>query len=183
MCCEEWGGPAILLGVDSDRWPGCDNAAAFAACTWAHVYKPVTSRHYLHIVLHNDNCVPGAYKILQLALEAFNVRWMETGCGLVENVKRITALDTLKFRGQLDALGFASREFNSRLAETQIAEPYFLQNLKRAGKWGIFREENCRSVDSKDEHIGDTRDSIQHFELPASHFSEVGMISSDRGFG
>ena len=72
------------------------------------IYNPITNGHHPPIMLNDDNGISGTNKILELALQALDVRRMEARSRLVQNVQRIAALGPLKLRHEFYALRFAT---------------------------------------------------------------------------
>ena len=60
--------------------------SAFVPCTRPYVDYPVAGGYHLHVVLHNDYCIAGIYKAVNLLLQAFNIRRVKTGRGFIKNV-------------------------------------------------------------------------------------------------
>ena len=71
-----------------------DTAATFAGAG-ADFDNPIAGGNNSHVVLDDDDGISGLNQAVELRDEAFDVGWMQTGCGLVENVKRFAALATL----------------------------------------------------------------------------------------
>ena len=91
-----------------------DAATAFAG-TGADFDNPIAGGNHPHVVLDDYDGISGLNQAVELRDEAFDVGWMQTGCGLVENVKRVAALATLQLGGELYALRFTAGEFGARL--------------------------------------------------------------------
>jgi hypothetical protein len=53
---------------------------------------------------------------------------VKTGRRLVEHVQRSTSLRALQFGGELDALGFAARQFGGGLPEPDVAQADLAQH-------------------------------------------------------
>jgi hypothetical protein len=63
----------------------------------------------VQVVLDHHDGGAGGDQTVQLRHEALDVSWMQAGRGLIEHIQRAGPLRPLQLRGQLDALGFASR--------------------------------------------------------------------------
>src|SRR5581483_237513 len=99
-----------------------DTATAFAGAG-SDFDNPIGGGNQAHVVLDDYDGISGLNQAVELRDEAFDVGWMQTGCGLVENVKRVAALATLQLGGEFDALRFAAGEFGGRLTQAQVAQP------------------------------------------------------------
>src|ERR1700733_9036331 len=71
---------------------------------------------------------------------------MEACRRLVEDVHPSSALSSLQFRRQLDALRFAARQVSRGLAEPDIAEPDFADHAQRTLKRRIIRKKFKGSI-------------------------------------
>ncbi len=101
-----------------------DAATAFAGAG-TDFDNPIAGGNHAHVVLDHYDGISGVNQAVELRDKAFDIGWMQTSCGLVENVKRVAALATLQLGGEFDALRFAAGEFGGRLTQAQIAEPNF----------------------------------------------------------
>ena len=61
--------------------------------------------------------LPGVHQPLELRQQPVDIRGMQSGRGLVEDIQRIAAARTLQLGGEFDALGFAARKLGGRLAQ------------------------------------------------------------------
>jgi hypothetical protein len=129
MSREELRGLAVLTASDGRWWTGCDDPSAFVTRSGANVDDPVAGGDNLHVVLYNHDGVTRSDKVLQLALETLDVGGIQSSGGLIKDVKGIAALGAPEFGRKLDALGLAAGKFGGGLAEAQIAEAHFLQDL------------------------------------------------------
>ena len=83
---------------------GSHHLSPFVTRARADVDDPVASLNHRHVVFDDDYGVAGVDEIVQLHQELLDVRRMQPGCGLVENVERVATLGALQLRRQLDAL-------------------------------------------------------------------------------
>src|SRR6478672_11288927 len=99
ICC-----PTRLGFCDFLRRALHDDMAPLVACSRAHVDYPVAARNHTHFVLDDHDCISGVNETFQLSHELFYVRWMKPCRRLVEDIKRIAVLRSLKLGRELDAL-------------------------------------------------------------------------------
>jgi hypothetical protein len=71
---------------------------------------------HAHVMLDHDYGVAGLHQSIELNDQPFNIRWMQSRGGLIENVEWVTT-PTLQLRGKLNTLGFPTGKFGRRLAE------------------------------------------------------------------
>src|ERR1700709_807872 len=108
---------------------GRDDMPAFVSGTGSNIDNPVAPRHNAHVVFYDDDCIAGFDQALKLSRQLFNVRRMQSGRWLIEDVKSSTTLGTLQFRRELDALGFASGKLRRRLPKPDVAQADFPDDL------------------------------------------------------
>src|SRR4051812_44190802 len=86
------GGPARRSRRDIDRVPGRDDAAAFVAGARPDVDDPVAGRDDAHLVLDDDDGVARGDQAVELGHQPGDIRRVEPGGRLVEDVQRVTPL-------------------------------------------------------------------------------------------
>jgi hypothetical protein len=85
-----------------------DDPATLLAGAWSHIDDPVAGRDDAHVVFDDDDGVAGVDETIELSQQLLDVRWMETGGRLVEDVERLPPLRALQFGRQFDPLGLAT---------------------------------------------------------------------------
>jgi len=115
---------------------GGDDLASFVAGSWADVDDPVACGDDLHLVLDDDHGVARLDQAVELGHELVDVRGVQAGGGLVEDVERVAALGTLEFGGELDPLGLASGKLGRGLAEPEVTRPTSRRTVKGRSTWG-----------------------------------------------
>ena len=82
---------------------------------------------------------------------------------LVEDVERVAGVLPRQLGGQLDALGFSTREGGGRLAQGEIAKTDIPQRAAHPFDLGVGVEELQRLLDGHVEHIGNRFSSVSDF--------------------
>src|ERR1700685_937232 len=80
---------------------------------------------------------------------------MQAGGWFVENIQSVAALNALQLGSQFDALSLTAGEFGGGLAEPQIAESHFAQNVEGAQYLRFLRKELARGIYGQPQHVGD----------------------------
>ncbi len=104
---------------------------------------------------------------MQLRHQLVDVRRMQAGGRLVEDVERVATAGALQFGGQLDALRLAARQLGGRLSQPQVAQAHFAQHGQRArqrsnGNAGIGGKKFGGRVDRHGQDFGDILVAIAH---------------------
>src|SRR5437764_3428385 len=141
-----------------------DECSTFVACVWAKIDHPIGALNHLEVVLDHDDGVASLNQSLKQPHEDRDVVEMQTSCRLVEDEK-VAARRAVLFRtnifigevsDELKPLRFAAGKRVERLAEPQISEPDFIQNIERIAELFRFadqREKLDRFVNSQLEHV------------------------------
>ena len=95
----------------------------------AEIDHPIRSLDDIEIVFNHQNRIARLDKIRQYLKEHFDICEMEAGRWLIEQVERFSSTPFHKFPGQLDPLGFPSRERRRRLAEFHVVQPDIVQSF------------------------------------------------------
>src|SRR5687767_1478416 len=136
VALEVCGGAAPGGARDVARGALGDDSAAFVARAGADVDDVVAGGDDVHVVLDDDDGVAGLDEAVELGDELLDVEGVQAGRGLVEDVQRVAAAHALELGGELDALGFASRQLSGGLAEADVAETDLAEDVKRTAKVG-----------------------------------------------
>src|SRR5439155_13135151 len=104
--------------------------AASLAALGPEVDDPVRLLDHIEVVLDHEHRVARVDEALQRLEQLLDVREMEAGRRLVEDVERATGRDLAELRRELDALRLAARERRRRLAELDVVEPDVVQRLQ-----------------------------------------------------
>src|ERR1700733_13592183 len=133
-----WVGGDLLRGAY-----GYDLAAAAAALR-AHVDDPVGGFDHVEVVLDDEQGAAALDEFAECGKKLGDVVEVEAGGGLVEDVEgsapgfgcgvvcraRRDAAGGGEVRGEFDTLGFAAGECRGRLAETDVAEADFVEDVE-----------------------------------------------------
>ena len=125
----------------------CHDPPALVPRARADVDHPVASGDHAHVVLDDDDRVARIDEPVQLRHEPLDVRRMQAGRRLVEDVERVAALRALQLGGELDALRFAAGELRRGLAEPQVSEADLAQHVERSRNVRLVGEELPRRID------------------------------------
>ena len=90
------------------RRAGGDDLASAVAAFQAQVDNPIGGLDYVKIVLDDDDGVAVIAQSVQYAEQLFNVKEMQAGGRLIENIERIAGVALGQFARQLDALRLAA---------------------------------------------------------------------------
>ena len=88
-------------------------------------------------------------------MQLLDVRRVQPGGRLVEDVERVAALGPLQLGRELDPLRLAAGELGRRLAEPQVAQADLAQHVERAEHLRLVGEELPGRVDRHAQHVGD----------------------------
>ena len=108
--------------------------------------------------------LPDVDQPVELRHQAVHVRGVQAGRRLVEDIERVAAPGALQFGRELDALGLAAGEFGRRLAEPQVAQADFPQDVERAEHLRLVGEESPGRVDRHPQYVGDALAAILDLE-------------------
>ncbi len=108
--------------------------------------------------------LPGIDEAVQDAEQLLDIREMQTGCRLVEDVQRAAGVAPRQLGAELHALRLATTELRRRLAETDVAEPDILKRPHPPQNPRLVLEEHGRFVDGHLEHVGDALAAELHLE-------------------
>src|SRR6185295_12707339 len=100
---------------------GDDLAPAIAAFR-AEVDDVIRGLDDVHVVLDDQDRIAGVDQPRQHAEQALDVREMQAGSRLVEDVERAARGAARQLAGELDTLRLAAGERGRRLTEAQVAE-------------------------------------------------------------
>jgi len=107
--------PTFCVGNYLRRLAGNDDQSTLFSRSWTHIDDPVAAGHDSHVMFHDHDGVACVDEAFELCHQAFNVTRVETCRRFIEHVERVSALYSLQFRRQFDALGFTARKFGCRL--------------------------------------------------------------------
>ena len=89
----------------------------------------------VHVVFDEEHRVSGVHELIQRHEQALDVRQVQPGRRLVEDVNGVLrALELAQLGRDLDSLRLAARERRGRLAERQVAEAEVVQDLDLPGQ-------------------------------------------------
>ena len=149
---------------DGFRSSSRDEFPAFIAGLGPEIDDPIGTLDHLKIMLDHDDGVAGLDQSLKQLHEDCDIVEMQAGRRLVED-KEIAARCAVLFRAhtfigqvpdEFEPLRFAAGKRVERLAESQITEPDFIQNIERIAEFFRFadqREELNGFVDGQLEHV------------------------------
>src|SRR5712691_434449 len=135
--------------------PAGDQVAAARPAVGAEAHDPVRFLHDVEVVLDRDHGIPQVDQAVEHRDQPVDVREVQAGGRLVEDVEGTPAGLLRQLVGELDALRFAAGERVARLAEGQVAEADVVEDLEAAGDLRVRREERRRLLDRHTEHVGD----------------------------
>src|SRR5438552_5437467 len=154
----------LLDRGDLLRRPGGDHLAARLAALGPEVDDPVGLLDHVEVVLDHEYRVAGVDQSLQHLEQLLDIREVEAGRRLVEDVERAAGRDLAELLGQLDPLRLAARERRRRLAELDVVEPDVVQRLQPPPDLRDLREELQRLLDRHLEHVRDRLALEAHLE-------------------
>src|ERR1700733_11981482 len=111
------------------RRAGRDDMPAFVSGTGSNIDNPVARRDYAHVVFYDEHRIAGFDQALKLRSQLFDIRRMQAGRRLIEDIKSSATLGTLQFGRELDALGLASGKLRRRLPKPDVAQADFPDDL------------------------------------------------------
>ena len=115
--------------------PSATIAPAAGAALRAQVDDPVGRLDDVQVVLDDDDRVARVHEPVEHLEELLDVREVEPGGRLVEDVDRLAGGAPRELRGQLHALRLAARERRGRLAEADVAEADVHERLAACCGW------------------------------------------------
>src|ERR1700761_681782 len=119
--------PAFLVGRNGLGATHRHKLATPLSGTGPDVHDPVANGRYTHLVLYRHDSVSRPHQTVQLYDEFFDIRCVQSSCGLIKYIETVPALRALQFRCELDTLGFAARQFGGRLTQPQITHSNLTQ--------------------------------------------------------
>ena len=125
------------------RRAGRDDGTAAAAALGAKVDDIVSTLNDVEIVFDDDDRVTRIDKLVQDLDQAVDIRDVQAGGRLIEDIDSLPGVAAGQFIGQLDALRFAAGQRRGGLAQLDITEADFLQSLQFAGNFRDVGEENA----------------------------------------
>ena len=163
-------GVADGIGGDVFGGAGGYDLAAAAAAFGAHVDDPVGRLDDVEVVLDDEEGAATFDELAEGCEEFGDIVEVEAGGGLVEDVEGAAAGFGCCFvggapvgdgagrgevRGQLDALGFAAGECRGGLAETDVAQAYFVEDVELVYDFGMASEVDEGFLDGHVEDVVD----------------------------
>ena len=146
-------GVALLAGGDLLRRAARDQCAARAAALWAEVDQMVGDLDDVEIVLDDKDGVPRVDELLQHFDELVDVRHMQSGRWLVEDIERPAGRPLGELGRQLHALRLAAGERRGALSELDIPEADVDERLDAVADLRQIVEEAERLLRRHVEHI------------------------------
>ena len=142
-------------GGDFLRGSGGDDFASAVAAFGPHVDNPVGRLDDVQIVLDDQQRAAAIDELAEGVEELAHVVEVQTGGGLVQDIKRATSAPALPFAGanvgevssKLDALGFAAGERGGGLAEPDVAQADLIEDCQLVEDTGVPGEEAQRLFD------------------------------------
>ena len=110
------------------------------------------------------NRVATVDKLLQHIHKNADVLKVESGCRLVEYVKRLACVALAQFGSQFHTLAFTSRQRCRGLSELDISQSYVLYGLYLLQYGRHILEELYRLVDGHIQHVGNALALIAHLK-------------------
>src|SRR5437764_1840637 len=150
---------------DGFRSSRSDECSTFVARVWAKIDHPIGALDHLEIVLDHDDGVASLDQSLKQPHEDRDIVEMQTSRRLVEDEK-VAARRAVLFRtnifigevsDELKPLRFTAGKRIERLAEPQITEPDFIEDIERIAEFFRFadqREKLNGFMNSQLEHVG-----------------------------
>ena len=126
---EEGGGAGFFALRDFFGGAGGDDLSAVLTGLGSDVDDVVGGFYNFHVVLDDDEGVPGLDKAVEDAEQAGDVIEVESGGGFVEKEERGLGFGVGEVGGEFEALGFAAREEAGGLSEPQVTEADVLEGL------------------------------------------------------
>lgn len=114
-------GPACSNFSDFERCAECDHAAALFPRARTDIDYPIAAGDDAHIVHDNYDRIAGLDEPIELVNKSLDIERVQSGCRLIQHVKRVTALRPLYLRRQLDALRLSPGKLGCGLAEANVA--------------------------------------------------------------
>lgn len=127
------------------RRAGRDDGATAAAALGAKVDDIVSTLNDVEIVFDDDDRVTRIDKLVQDLDQAVDIRDVQAGGRLIEDIDSLPGVAAGQFIGQLDALRFAAGQRRGGLAQLDITEADFLQSLQFAGNFGMLAKKTQAS--------------------------------------
>ena len=131
-----------------------DSPAAFSTLG-SQVDHPIRRLDDVQIVFDDDDGVARVHEPVQDSQQLFDVREMQTGRRLVQQVQRASRGRLDQFSGQLDPLGLTAGERRRGLAELHVIEAHVVQRPQHAGDFRNRLEMLERLLHVHVEHVGD----------------------------
>src|SRR5579872_4666434 len=101
-----------------------DDASTVFAAFRTEIDQPVGVANHVEIVLDDHDTIAEVGETMQHVEQFFDVVEVQAGGGFVEQIQSLAGLALAQLASQLDALRFAARQRDSRLAEMNVAETY-----------------------------------------------------------
>ena len=140
------------------------NLATIASSAWSHLDNPVGRTDDVGIVLNHDNRVALVHKSAKHVEQDANVLEMQSCSGFVEDVERAASVFSSQFGSQFDALTLASGKGVAGLAEFDVTQSDFLQDLNLIKYRGLILKELDCLIDGHIQNVCDALASETHLE-------------------
>ena len=115
-------------------------------------------------MLYDDDGIPFVYKFVQHVHQNADIFEMKSGSRFVKDIQSLARITFGKFRSQLHALALTSGERGGRLAQLDITQSHFLDNLNFVQYLRHILEKLHRTVDGHIQHIGNGFSLKTHFQ-------------------
>ena len=176
-------GRALVDLGDVLRRPRRDHLAARLAALGAEVDEPVGLLDHVQVVLDDEHGVARVDEPLQHLEQLLDVREVQAGRRLVEDVERAPGRDLAQLRRELHALRLAAGERRRRLAELHVVEPDVVQRLQAPAQLRDLGEEAQRLLDGHVQHVRDGLALEAHLERLAVVALAVARLARDVDVG
>ncbi len=107
-----------------------DYFPAFFSPFGPQVHQVIRLLDYLHVVLDNHHGVTVVHQPFQHLQQLVYIVHVKAGSRLIQNIKSLAVGPAGELRGQLDPLGFTSRESGGRLSQANVAQSHVVKVLK-----------------------------------------------------
>src|ERR1051326_8999250 len=124
------------------------------AALGSQVKNPIRAFDDIEMMLDHQNRMARVHQALQTIQQPLNVRQMQPGGGFVQNVKIMAAAPHLsQFGSELDALGFAAGKNGGGMAQFEVTQAEFVEDLQLPHDAALIGKESDALLDGKLQHF------------------------------
>ena len=152
------------VGGDRLRGTGRDDLAPAGAAFGPQVDHVVRGLDHIQIVFDDHDGVALVPQPVQHPQQLFDVRVVQSGRGLIEDVKRAPRGTLGQFSRQLHPLGLAAREGGGVLAQAHIRQAHIIECGQLAGDGRHVGQKPQRLLDGHFQHFMDVLAAVADFQ-------------------